>query len=361
MDALDNVDYCFVPAVIDVKTAKAGLPAPIHENYAGLAGCTKHTSAGSLAPRSLEEWDYHARIAAEVVGGAEELRKRPIIRSIAIAIGPMQFPKQACWNILGPAKHGLPVQGQAMTMMTANAPSTLAGNISHQYAANLATLALSQCVKPGMTFLPMSTAGRLSNFGTVLETVPDVMLSSAARCQLIQERLGLPVSSAPIGTSHSKIPDVQFAYENALVTMSLVLSGFNAALSVLHNFDYFSAETFVMGNEFAGYMKNMHAAGTVTVEPTDENLAFDALKRAGPKGDLLTDAHTIKFMKLHYTSKLADYRSMDMWLRDKRSMIDNVRNRVKEIDKHEVPKLPKDVDERMQAVVEEADNKFKRW
>jgi trimethylamine:corrinoid methyltransferase-like protein len=41
-------------------------------------------------------------------------------------------------------------------------------------------------------------------------------------------------------------------------------------------------------------------------------------------------------------------------------MWDNVRKRAKELEKHEVPALPTDVDERLRALMKEADEKYRR-
>jgi trimethylamine:corrinoid methyltransferase-like protein len=133
--------------------------------------------------------------------------------------------------------------------------------------------------------------------------------------------------------------------------------------SILVGFSYecgFNPEADVMAAEAIEYVKQLMKRMN-DFEPTEENLAYDAVKKAGPKGSLMTDPHTLKNMKLQYQSKFADHRPLNVWLKDRKSMFDRVIEKVKEIERFELPTLPSDMQERMKKIVEEADQKLKRY
>jgi hypothetical protein len=66
-------------------------------------------------------------------------------------------------------------------------------------------------------------------------------------------------------------------------------------------------------------------------------------------------------MKLQYNPKFSESRPLNLWLNDKKTMFDRVREKVKKIEKIETSSLPKDVQERMEKIIVEANQKFKRY
>jgi trimethylamine:corrinoid methyltransferase-like protein len=157
----------------------------------------------------------------------------------------------------------------------------------------------------------------------------------------------------------SKEPDIQYMYENAVALSLSALYGIDAFDAVCFNFDTECTESSVMAEEMVRYVKHMMSRFG-DLAPTEENLAYDVIKEAGPMGTTMKSRHTISHMNLEYNPMLADYRPLAMYLKDRRTMWDNVRKRAKELEKHEVPALPTDVDERLRALMKEADEKYRR-
>lgn len=360
MDALDGVDFLFAPPVEDTVAAKAGLLGGItvHEMYAELTGITKHGGAKSSAT-NLGEWDYLAKMAAEVVGGLEEVRKRPLFRSHPIGPGPLQIPKVACWNLIGAAKYGIPYAAlNIFPTPGITAPMTLAGTLAVSHAGNLAYCSLAQAFNPGGTIIPNRIISPISmRYGSVCQTDPAFFLGAGSQVQIWHEMYQLPCMSV-YGYS-SKEPDIQYMYETALAVSLPTLYGIDAIQAVGFNFDAECTESSVMADEMIRYVKHMMSRFN-DLTPTAENLAFDVIKEAGPMGTTMKSRHTINHMNLDYNPVLADYRPLAMYLKDRNTMWGNVKKRAKELEKHEVPKLPTDVDERLRALMKEADEKYRR-
>ncbi len=359
LEALDNVDEVYTPC-LDTKSARAGLPGAIHESYALLTGCTKHVNATGASPQVSEEWDFHARLAAEAVGGMEELRKRPIMSAHVSEAGPLQLPKAAAYNIIGATKYGFPCQHLAtFASAPAAAPMTLAGGLALFEAGVLSLLAIVQAYRAGHPCVPCTMAPSISlKTGVLLVGAPDSYISTVGMCQIWHEIYGLPAMTVPKGCS-AMVPDAQAAYEAAICTAFNIQSGHDV-LQYSPAGAGGSADMAVLRDELVGYMKN--AMGRLDdMIPTPENLAFDVIKEAGPQGTFFKHPHTLRHLGLQYVPKVADYNTLTAWQQKGRvSMMDNVRKRVKELEKFEVPKLPADVDERMRAIVSEADEKMKR-
>jgi trimethylamine--corrinoid protein Co-methyltransferase len=360
MDALDGVDFLFAPPLEDTVASKAGLLGGItvHELYAELTSITKHGGAKSSAT-NVGEWDYLAKMAAEVLGGLDEVRKRPLFRSHPIGPGPLQIPKVACWNFIGAAKYGIPYA--ALNPAPApgiTTPMTSAGAVVVAHAGTLAYCTLAEAYNPGVAIIPNAAIPPISlRYGTVVATAPVYFIGAGSLVQIWHEMYGLPRMS--VYGYVSKEPDMQYMYEVALAVALSTLYGMDAMQAVGFTFDAECTEACVMAEEMVRYVKHMMSRFG-DLAPTEENLAYDVIKEAGPMGTTMKSRHTISHMNLEYNPMLADYRPLAMYLKDRRTMWDNVRKRAKELEKHEVPALPTDVDERLRALMKEADEKYRR-
>jgi trimethylamine:corrinoid methyltransferase-like protein len=119
----------------------------------------------------------------------------------------------------------------------------------------------------------------------------------------------------------------------------------------------FNKEMLLFQEELAEYFSHMGKRFRDTI-PTDSNVAFNAIREVGPLNDFFTHDVTLTNMSLQYSPRLADYRTFTKWSRDKKNMLDNVRERIKKLEEHVPPRLPEDVTERMKRIVREADQKL---
>jgi trimethylamine:corrinoid methyltransferase-like protein len=353
-DALATVDLIF-PPTIALETAKQGLPAHIHELFATLSETTKHVNLTNAAPRSLDEWDYYVRLAAEVVGGEEELRRKPIISGKSLFTPPLRLSKPACFNLLGAAKYGLPLM-----IGGCNTPLTIlnACNTVVNHASVVANLAFAQMLRPKMPCVVDVSGDSLHLIHiTTNKTAPENLLLNAALIQMAHDHLGLPVCNGPYQSA--KITDIQASFEASVATCSLWMLGCDFWVNYTFNDYAFNVEMLVFYDELARYFDHLGKRFIDTI-PTDENVAFGAIKEVGPLADYLTHSITLKNANLQYKPELADYRDFTKWKKDKKNMLDRIREKVRILEMHRAPTLPGDVSRRMLMIVNEADRKLSR-
>ncbi|MHA1992881.1 MAG: trimethylamine methyltransferase family protein, partial [Candidatus Hodarchaeales archaeon] len=160
IESLEHIDHLLDPPLIDHKITAAGLPDWIHAVQMTLNGCTKHI--GRLTCNYFrEEWDYYAQLAGEVVGGIEELSKRPILASATDGVSPGNIHKKCGWNMLGAAKYGIPSATSMGAVNPVGHPITLAGYLATAWAGHLGHLAITQASRPGLPSILYIPAGSI--------------------------------------------------------------------------------------------------------------------------------------------------------------------------------------------------------
>lgn len=354
-DALEDIDM-LVPPILDTSASKVGLPEHVHEAYISLTENTKHSCFMNAAPASEEEWKYYIKLAASVVGDEETLRKRPIISGDCSVTPPLQLAHAACLNLLVPLKHGLPV-----VIGATNTPTTIlnACQLVLGYAGALGTLTLHQAAGPGIGSIIIAWLAPMHmRYVSVNFAAPGSELVNAALVQMLHEKLRVPASQA--NWTNSKIPDVQMVYEQTLNIFFQIMCGVDLNANYNFNWEALNPESLIMvHDELLAYAKQL-SKRFQDLKPSEENMAYDAIKEVGALGDYLKHPITIRNMHLQYTPKLADYRTHFAWSRDKISMFDRARARIKELDAYRSPPLPTDTVEKMKSIVKEADEKLVR-
>jgi trimethylamine--corrinoid protein Co-methyltransferase len=117
---------------------------------------------------------------------------------------------------------------------------------------------------------------------------------NAAVSQMAQH-FGIPLYSTG-GTSDAKTVGVQSAYESAMSSLLVAMSGANYIHDIagLMEFDLtVSYEKLVVDNEILGMCQRVLRG----IEVTDETLAADLMIEKGPGGDYLAEEHTIRHMR----------------------------------------------------------------
>jgi trimethylamine--corrinoid protein Co-methyltransferase len=351
-DSLEHVDVV-IPPTLAIDVAKKGLPQHVHELHITLSESTRHVNLANAAPKSSCEWDYYVRLAAEVVGGEEELTKRPIISGMSLFTPPLRLAKSACFNLLGPAKHGLP-----LLLGGANAPLAIpnACNTVVHHASVLANLALAQMISPGLPCMINVWECCLDLYNVTMNfEAPENQLLNCVLIQMVHDHLGIPVNFSP--AQSAKVTDIQAAYEATIATSFQWMTGCDLWTNYTFNDYEFNPEMLLFQNELAEYFNHMGKRFTDTL-PTDENIALNAIKDVGPLSDYLTHDVTLKNMQLQYIPKLADYRTFIKWSQDRQNMLDRIRNRIIELEKRVPTRLPADMMQRMKAIVKEADHEL---
>jgi len=298
------------------------------------------------------------RMASAIVGGLEELKKRPIMSIYSETASPLSFT-DINDNMIECAKAGIPVTLGPAPIMGASAPATLAGATVVGNAESLAALTLIQAVNPHSPIIYAAWAVVMDpRSGAVVYGAPEHSLTFGVINGQIAEYYNLP-SFGLGGATDSKVPDAQAGAEIALSLLMNALAGVN----LIHDCGYLasgragSMEMAVICDEVAGYVLRMIRR----IEVNDETLAVDVIKAVGPREHFFTQKHTFKYIEREiYLPKIFDRKALEIWIREGMKDVATIaREKAKKIlEEHEPDPLPKDVRETLSRIVKEAEEKL---
>lgn len=279
----------------------------LHEYDALLSNTSKpiiySAPSARYAARFLE-------MAAAVLGGEAELRKRPIVTLFAESISPLCLSSYS-EGMAEFAKVGAPILFSPSPMMGATSPVTLSGNLVIGNAETLAGICFSQILKPKTPVIygphtpVMDMRTTRSTYAGVEQAVARVAVAQLAQFY------GLPSFGTGGGTD-SKCPDSQAGVE---VTMNIFLNamaGMNLSQSVgtMAGGSYGCLEMALICDEIIGMAMRL-LEGIVVDE---ESLALEVIGEVGPGGHFLNHLHTAEFFRREmFFPKLFDRQSEPVW------------------------------------------------
>lgn len=297
----------------------------IHALATSLNNTEKHVESYANDAREAR---YEIEIAAAVVGGKEELRKRPIISAVQCPIAPLKFDKGLIEAVMEFAKAGIPVVPLSMPLAGQTAPATLAGTLAVTNAEILGSLVISEFTNPGAPVLYGACPGNIDFRTGSMVISPEYGLVNTGLAQLAHY-YDLP-SEVCGGCSNSKVVDAQAAYERVLTLIPVILSGPDlvAGMGGLEDAKTMAPELLVIDNEILEGILRLREGFDVS----DETLALDVIRDVGPGGHYLTQKHTIDHIKDHWIPRISDRRTYDAWLKaDAKDIATAAKEKVKEI------------------------------
>ena len=156
--------------------------AAVHNTEAQLLNSTKPLGVG---PLSGVECNAIFRMCAEVVGGADELRARPIVYGGVCPVSPLKLPKDATEVIIECSRWGIPDNILSMAMAGGSSPVTLSGTLVTHNAEVLAGITLAQLVERGSPVMyGSSTTAMDLKLAAASVGSPEIALISAGVAQL---------------------------------------------------------------------------------------------------------------------------------------------------------------------------------
>ncbi len=268
-------------------------------------------------------------MGAAVAGGAEDLRKRPIMSSVQTTIAPLQLDGPMMDGAFTFGAAGVPVALFTMPTPGATGPVTLAGSVTvaaMEFLAGLIQCRLANRAAQviwgcGVTPLDMKTTTRAGG-------APEHGLTGAAITQLAHA-FGCPSLTGGFDTTAS-VDGTQSAIEGFPQALQVVLGGADliVGLGLLEDAKTLSLIKLVIDNEEAAMIHRL-ADGIVV---NDETIALDLIEKVGIGGMFLAERHTIQHLRQEeFFPKLIDRRSADLWERDgRKSLEDRARAKVRE-------------------------------
>jgi len=279
------------------------------------------------------------RMASIVVGGKEELKKRPRMFGICSVMNPLQMIKLQLEGMYLWAEYGQPLAMSPEAMAGATAPATLAGLLAQQNAEILAHLTLSQLIAPGTPVLygTVSTITDMATGNVALGSI-ETSLITAAAAQLARY-YGVPCRSVG-GATASNTLDAQCMLERAGTLLPAVQAGvhFITCGGTIESSMAASHPLLVLDDALCGMALRL-ARG---IEVNDETIALDLIKEVGWQDQYLDKVHTAEHCRKEYFfSKLLRRDTRETWeKKGSKTALDLAREKVREIlAKHEPRQL----------------------
>jgi len=333
VDAVPQVSFYWGPVVTAEDVPRA--TRPLHELEAIFANTSKHFQAVDVVGEHMTR--RAVEMARVVAGGAEELRRRPIMSLIACPIDPLGNEGASLEAALVAAEAGVPVGFLSLTLGCASAPATMAGNLVVNLAAVIAGIVMLQLAYPGA---PVFMAGAPSvmdlKTGGYTGGGPEDYLLAAAATQMAHH-YGLAMNMGTMA-SGAKEAGWQAAVDDTLSTLASVSAGAEmmTGCGLLDGSKTLSYAHLLMEAEVYGIVQKV--AGGIDV--SDETLALDVIRKVGPNGTYLAEKHTRRHMSEIWRPRVWDRTPYDAWLKDgRRGALQNAEERAREILRTHAPTL----------------------
>jgi len=268
-------------------------------------------------------------MAEMIAGGAEALRQRPFVSFITLIISPFKIDKEYGEICCYLAAEGLPVVVPTEPICGTTSPVTLASNVLTHTAETLAGITLVQSVRRGAPGI-CGSVGSITNLRTMdhLGGPIERAMIHAAVSQMSQY-FDIPLYSTG-GTSDAKEVGIQAAYESAMSSLLVAMSGANYIHDIagLMEADLtVSYEKLVMDNEILGMCQRVLRG----IEVDDDRLGTGLIIAKGPAQDFLAEEHTIRYMRGEfYQPRLANRQKREAYTPDE-SALARARARVSEV------------------------------
>jgi len=244
--------------------------------------------------KGKDEAENIARMASAVAGGAEELRKRPMLHLMQTPVSPLVHDRDNTDGILGAAKYGIPLAILNMPQAGMTAPLTIAGTIALSNAEVLSGMLIARLVNPEVPLIYGSCATiadvRIKDYTLVCGLIESGLIA-AANAQLAHY-YGYPCE---VGLTFGSILDDWISPLRFLTAVMIANAKADILFGVglVNKSTTLSFEQLVVDNDLAGVVLR-EVKG---IDVSDETLALDVISRVKPEGNFMSHEHTIKHLE----------------------------------------------------------------
>ncbi len=286
-DALSSIAFWWPT----VGAGDCGETAQLHELDAGWNNTVKHLQGFVQGERAAR---YAVEMATVVSGGAEELRRRPVLSDLIGTISPLAIDKDGIEAALVFAEAGVPVCWVTAPTLGTTAPATKAGAYalgSAELVAGTVALQLASPGAPVLHFMMQSWADPRT--GEFVSFPQDGRVRALAT--ELAHHWGVPAQSAACGTD-SPVPGTwQAGVEEAMDFVQAAQEGSDLlpSIGLVNVYTLFYPEHLILGDDI--YRRARYAVMDIGFD--DESLALEAIADVGPGGHYLGHKHTRRHMR----------------------------------------------------------------
>jgi trimethylamine---corrinoid protein Co-methyltransferase len=286
-DCLGSISYWWPT----VSAGDCGETAQLHEVEAGFNNTSKHLMGmvqGERLARAAVE------MAAAVAGGAEELRRRPVMSDLIGTVSPLTHDRDGIEAGLVFAEAGVPVCYVTMPNLGTTAPATKAGAFIVGAAEIVGAAVLHELAAPGAPVV-----GSIMQIYADPRTALTMTTPLDDRCRFLATELlhsfGIP-ALGPFGGTDAQAPGTWLAgVETILQLLQVPLDGCElyTGIGLTGTYQVFTPENLILDDDL--YHRARYAFLDIPMD--DESLALDVIDAVGPGGHFLAQPHTRRHMR----------------------------------------------------------------
>lgn len=305
-DALSSISFWWPT----VSAGDCGETAQLHELDAGWNNTVKHLQGMVNGGREAR---YAVEMATVIAGGAEALRRRPVLSGLIGTVSPLVIDEDAMEAALVFAAAGVPVAWVTMPTLGTTAPATKAGAYALGSAELVAATVALQLASPGAPVLHSTMQSwadpRSGNF---------ISFPLDGRTRALGTELahhwGVPAESAACGTDSPTPGTWQAGVEEALDLAQVASEGSELlpSIGLVNVYTLFYPEHLILGDDI--YRRARYAVMDIDLD--DEEMALEAIAEVGPGGHFLGNRHTRRHMRAAVVPALTHQLAADGSLRD---------------------------------------------
>ncbi len=335
-----------------VSAGDCGETAQLHEIEAGWNNTTKHLM-GMVQGEKLAR--HAVEMATMVAGGAEELRRRPVMSDLIGTVSPLVHDKDGLEAGLVFAAAGIPVCYVTMPNLGTTAPATKAGAFVVGAAEIVAAAVLHELAAPGAPVL-----GSIMQIYADPRTALTMTTPLDDRCRFLATELlhsfGLP-ALGPFGGTDAELPGTwQAGVETMLQLLQVVLDDCEiyTGIGLTNTYQLFTPENLILDDDL--YHRARYAFLDIPMD--EEALALDVIDAVGPGGHFLAQPHTRRHMRDAVVRAVSQEIAADG--QHYRDPLEVARERALDIlENHRPPPLAEDTQHELRRVVGKADRELR--
>ena len=309
VDAMEHVNYYSI-VTYDAKELPQET-TDINCLYHALGNCGKF---GWIQPFDGPNAKYLLEMASVVVGGKENLAKRPILSPFSCVTEPFVVKHMDAEVIMANAEYGVPVFCCAMPTAGANAPITPAGTALVTIAEVMGLILLVQCVKPGLPCIAVCEQLMLDMKSTfTLQSSIQISAGRILNAQFFQDGYGIPAHTFGAGTD-AFTPGPQAVADVMSSSMTAALGGnlFLQDAGQVECCKAYSPLQLIVDNEIFGMVKTLKKGMSIT----EESMGFEEVLGIGEQVNFMANPHTFKHFREIFEPSLFNTRSRTKWEAD---------------------------------------------
>jgi len=351
-DALPNIDFAMD---LGTPTGVTDTLADVYAFKSLVTNCRKPIVHWGF---DIEQYEDIVEIAAAVVGGLENLQKKPFFCLYSEPSSPLVHSREAIAKALFAARKRIPIVYTPCVMLGGTTPATMAATIALGVAESMVGIIASQLVREGSPIIMGGVYAIMDMKTTVFSYGSPEFHAMQAGIAEVAHYMEIPVFGTA-GCTDSHTLDGQAAGE---ATMSILIAAQSGA-NLVHDVGYTGSGSMgslyqlVMCDEIIAMVKRFMRG----IQVNDETLAIDVIDRVGPGGHHLADEHTMKHFKSEtWFPSTFNRMRYDEWKNatGASTMGDRVAEKMRGILKnHEVPALPDDVLKKIDHIIKKAEER----